>query len=124
MILHPVLLTAAPHVAAHTRFLAAGSSSSGSSAGSSTGGGGGLFPNTAPTAPGGQAQAAFGTLLGDLKWVTGALAIIGVFVVAMMGVIAHRRSESVMEHFGGFLKILGLLIVVSSSVSVVTTFIS
>jgi hypothetical protein len=85
---------------------------------------GGLYPDPSPTAPSTQASTAFGTIVGDMKWVAGAAAIIGVFIVVIMGVVAHRRGESMIDAFGGFVKIIALLAAVASAVSLVSEFIS
>ena len=85
---------------------------------------GGLFPDNPATAPSSQASTSFGQLIGDLKWVGGVAAIVGILVLVIVGVVAHRRQEGMMEHFAGFVKILALLIVMGSAVSVVSTFVA
>jgi hypothetical protein len=84
----------------------------------------GLYPDPSPSAPSAQASSAFSTIVGDMKWVAGAAAIVGIFIVVIMGVVAHRRGESMIDAFGGFVKIIALLTGVSSAVSVVSAFIS
>ncbi len=84
--------------------------------------GAGNYGNPAPTAPSPQVSQAFTTLIGDLKWLAGGFAIVGVIVLGITGVVAHKRGEHVMDAFGGFVKIIGLLIVISSAVTLVTAF--
>lgn len=84
--------------------------------------GAGNYGNPGPTPPSPQVSQAFNTLVGDLKWVAGGMAIIGVIVLGITGVVAHKRGEHVMDAFGGFVKIIGLLIVISSAVTLVTAF--
>jgi len=85
---------------------------------------GGLFPDSPATAPSSQASTLFGQLLGDMKWIGGVAAIIGIMVLVIVGVVAHRRQEGMMEHFAGFIKILALLVIMGSAVSIVSTFVS
>jgi hypothetical protein len=85
---------------------------------------GDLFPNSGPTAPSPQAASELSQIFGYLKWAAGAAAVIGMVIVVIMGVVAHRRGEGVMEHFGGFVKILGLLVVLGSALSVVSALVS
>jgi hypothetical protein len=84
----------------------------------------GLYPDPGATAPSSEPSSAFSTIVGDMKWVAGAAAIVGIFIVVIMGVVAHRRGESMIDAFGGFVKIIALLTGVSSAVSVVSAFIS
>lgn len=84
----------------------------------------GAYGNPAPTAPSAQVSSAFDTLVGDLKWIAGAAAIIGIIVLVIMGAVAHREGRGVQDVFGGFVKVIFLLIIASSAVGLVTTFLS
>ncbi|MDQ6783260.1 MAG: hypothetical protein M3063_07445 [Actinomycetota bacterium] len=82
------------------------------------------YGNPAPTAPSSQVSNAFNTLVGDLKWIAGAAAVVGIIVLVIMGVVAHREGRGVTDVFGGFVKVIFLLIIASSAVTLVTTFLS
>ncbi len=85
---------------------------------------GGLYGNPGPAAPNAQASQAFSTLVSWLKWIAGGAAIIGIMALVIGGVVAHREGRTIHDTFGGFVKIIFLLIIVSAAVSLVTTFLS
>ena len=50
--------------------------------------------------------------------------MIGIIVLVILGVVAHKEGRGVTDVFGGFVKVIFLLIIASSAVTIVTTFLS